>query len=296
VKRLNEADLILAVGCRLGEATTGGYSLFEPPRMRQRLVHVHPGIEELGRVYQPDLAINAAMPAFAAAARALPPIVNAPWAGWSAAARRDYEAYGRPVTCPGTLQMAEIVSYLNDNLPPDTIITNGAGNFSGWVHRFYRFRRLGTQLGPTNGSMGYGVPAAVAASLRHPDRLVLSFSGDGCFLMNGQEIATAMQYGAKPIFFVVNNGMYGTIRMHQEREYPARVSGSMLRNPDFAAYGRAFGLHAETVERTADFVPAFERARKADRAALIELRLDPEALTTRITLSKIRETALARGK
>jgi acetolactate synthase I/II/III large subunit len=291
--RIEESDLILAVGCRLGEATTGSYTLFEPPRIKQRLIHVHPGAEELGKVYQPDLPINAGMPAFAAAARALPPVKTAPWSAWTAAARTDYEQYCRPVPCPGALQMAELVASLRDSLSPDTIIANGAGNFSGWVHRFYSFRQYGTQIGPTNGSMGYGVPAAVAAAILHPDRLVLSFSGDGCFLMNGQEIATAMQYGVAPIFFVVNNGMYGTIRMHQEREYPARVSGTDLHNPDFAAYGRAFGLHAERVERTEDFADAFARARKAGRAALIELKLDPEAITTRVSLSKIREMALA---
>jgi acetolactate synthase-1/2/3 large subunit len=293
VKHIEEADLILAVGCRLGEMTTGGYRLLEPPRIRQTLIHVHAGAEELGSVYQPDLAINSGMPAFAAAARALPPVAKPPWAAWTEAAHADLVHYRKPVACPGELQMAELVAWLDANLPPDTIVANGAGNFSGWVHRFYRFRQFGTQLGPTNGSMGYGVPAAVAASILHPDRLVLSFSGDGCFLMNGQEIATAVQYGAAPIFFVVNNGMYGTIRMHQEREYPNRVSGSDLHNPDFAAYGRAFGLHGETVARTAEFAPAFERARAAGRAALIELRLDPEALTTRASLSQIRAAALA---
>jgi acetolactate synthase-1/2/3 large subunit len=178
-------------------------------------------------------------------------------------------------------------------LPRDTIVANGGGNFAGWVHRFWRYREFGTQLGPTSGSMGYGVPAGVAAALAHPERTVLSFSGDGCFLMNGQEIATAIQYGAAPIFFVVNNGMYGTIRMHQEREYPGRVSGTALTNPDFAALARAYGLHGECCERTAEFAPAFERARKAGRAALIELRLDPEAISTRTTLSKIREASLA---
>ena len=194
---------------------------------------------------------------------------------------------------PGALQLAEIVSSLRDQLPRDTIVANGGGNFAGWVHRFWRYRDFGTQLGPTSGSMGYGVPAGVAAALAHPERTVLSFSGDGCFLMNGQEIATAVQYGAAPIFFVVNNGMYGTIRMHQEREYPGRVSGTALTNPDFAALAHAYGLHGETCERTADFASAFERARKSGRAALIELRLDPEAISTRTTLSKIRETSLA---
>jgi acetolactate synthase-1/2/3 large subunit len=205
-------------------------------------------------------------------------------------------AWGEPIPNPGELQLAEIVARLRDSMPPGTIVTNGGGNFTGWVHRFWRFRELGTQLAPTNGSMGYGVPSGVAAALVHPDRRVLSFSGDGCFLMNGQEIATAHQYGLAPIFFVINNRMYGTIRMHQEREYPARVIGSDLVNPDFAALARAYGLHGETVKRTADFAGAFERSLAAGRAALIELQLDPEALTTRLTLSGLRESALGARK
>jgi len=295
--RVREADLIITVGSRLSEIVSSSYSLFDVPRPKQTLVHVHMGAEELGRVYQAKLPINAGMVQFAAAARALRPVDSSAWAAATEAAHNDYLEYSLPVSNPGTLQLAEIVSSLRDQLPRDTIVANGGGNFAGWVHRFWRYREFGTQLGPTSGSMGYGVPAGVAAALAHPDRTVLSFSGDGCFLMNGQEIATAIQYGAAPIFFVVNNGMYGTIRMHQEREYPGRVSGTALTNPDFAALARAYGLHGETCERTAEFAPAFERARKAGRAALIELRLDPEAISTRTTLSKIRETSLAaRGK
>ncbi|MFI4988297.1 MAG: thiamine pyrophosphate-binding protein [Alphaproteobacteria bacterium] len=290
---VEDADLLIAAGPRLGEMTTGGYRLFAVPRPKQTLVHVHMGAEELNRVYQAALPINAGMANFAAAARALPPVQSPPWAAAAAAAHEAYLAYTTPVANPGPLNLAELVAYLRAELPPDTIVTNGAGNFSGWVHRFWRYRDFGTQLAPTSGSMGYGVPAAVAAALAHPERTVLSFSGDGCFLMNGQELATALQHGAAPIFFVVNNGMYGTIRMHQEREYPARVSGTGLVNPDFAALARAYGAHGETVERTEDFAAAFARARQAGRAALIELRLDPEAITTRTTLSKIRETALA---
>jgi acetolactate synthase-1/2/3 large subunit len=288
------ADLVLAVGTRLGEAATDGYKYLSVPRPEQKLVHAYMGAEELGRVYQADLPINSGMAQFAAAARALEPVDSSGWAAATEAAHREYLDYGDPVSNPGELQLAEIIATLREQLPPETIVCNGAGNYSGWVHRFWRFRRYGTQLAPTSGSMGYGVPAAVAAAIVHPDSPVLSFSGDGCFLMNGQEIATAMHYALKPIFFVINNGMYGTIRMHQEREYPARVSGTMLTNPDFAALGRAYGLHSEMVERTKDFDSAFARARQAGRAALIELRLDPEAISPRISLSKLRELSLAK--
>jgi acetolactate synthase-1/2/3 large subunit len=291
-ERVREADLILAVGSRLGEIVSSGYTLFDVPRPKQTFVHIYMGVEELGRVYQAELPINAGMPQFAAAARALRPVDSSAWAAETEAAHSEYLEYSLPVSNPGMLHLAEIVANLRDQLPRDTIVANGGGNFAGWVHRFWRYREFGTQLGPTSGSMGYGVPAGVAAALAHPERTVLSFSGDGCFLMNGQEIATAIQYGAAPIFFVVNNGMYGTIRMHQEREYPGRVSGTALTNPDFAALARAYGLHGETCERTAEFAPAFARARKAGRAALIELRLDPEAISTRTTLSKIRESSL----
>ena len=292
--QVKAADLVLGVGTRLGEAATDGYKHLSVPRPEQKLVHAYMGAEELGRVYQADLPINAGMPAFAAAARALEPVDSSEWAADTEAAHREYLDYSKPVPNPGALQLAEIIATLREQLPPETIVCNGAGNYSGWVHRFWRFRRYGTQLAPTSGSMGYGVPAAVAATIVYPDRPVLSFSGDGCFLMNGQEIATAMHYGLKPIFFVINNGMYGTIRMHQEREYPARVSGTMLTNPDFAALGRAYGLHSQMVERTEDFADAFVRARNAGRAALIELRLDPEAISTRISLSKLRELSLAK--
>jgi len=291
--RVQDADLIIAAGPRLGEMTTGGYTLFNVPRPKQKLVHVHVGAEELGRVYQADLPINAGMAPFAAAAKSLKPVDSAVWAASTETAHKDYLEYTMPVSNPGALQLAEIVASLRDQLPPDTIVTNGAGNYAGWVHRFWRFRRYGTQLAPTNGSMGYGVPAGVAAAIACPDRTVLAFSGDGCFQMNGQELGTAVQYGAKPIFFVVNNGMYGTIRMHQEREYPSRVSGTDIVNPDFAALARAYGAHGETIGRTEDFAAAMERAQKCGRAALIELRLDAEAISTRTTLSKIRAASLA---
>ena len=294
--RVRNADLVLAIGTRLGEAATDGYQHLSVPRPKQKLVHAYMGIEELGRVYQADLPINTGMAEFAAAARALKPVNSSRWAAATEAAHQDYLDYGKAVPNPGAIQLAEIITNLRDQLPAQTIVCNGAGNYSGWVHRFWRFRSFGTQLAPTSGSMGYGVPAAVAAAIVHPDQPVLSFSGDGCFLMNGQELATAMHYALKPIFFVINNGMYGTIRMHQERDYPSRVSGTMLTNPDFAALGRAYGLQSETVERTEDFDGAFWRARKAGRAALIELRLDPEAISTRTSLSKLRELSLARQR
>ena len=294
--QVEAADLVLAVGTRLGEAATDGYKYLSVPRPDQKLAHAYMGAEELGRVYQADLPINTGMAQFAAAVRMLKPVDSSGWAAATEAAHQDYLDYTRPVPNPGALQLAEIIATLREQLPPDTIVCNGAGNYSGWVHRFWRFRSYGSQLAPTSGSMGYGVPAAVAGAIVHPDRPVLSFSGDGCFLMNGQEIATAMHYSLKPIFFVINNGMYGTIRMHQEREYPTRVSGTMLTNPDFAALGRAYGLYSETVERTEDFDGAFARAREAGRAALIELRLDPEAISTRISLSKLRELSLAKQR
>jgi len=294
-ERIRNCDLLLAIGARLGEWTTAGYTLIDVPRPKQKFVHVHPGAEELGRVYQGDLLINAGMPEFAAAARALAAARNA-WDEWTEGARADYEAWQQPVAAPGALNMSEVVNFLRRRLPPEAIVTNGAGNFSLWVHRFYRYTGFRTQLAPTSGAMGYGVPSAVAAKLVHPDRPVVSFSGDGCFLMNGQELATAMQYDLRIVFIVVNNGMYGTIRMHQERDFPGRVSGTELRNPDFAALARAYGLHGEVVERTSDFEPAFERASSAKTAALLELRVDPEAITPRTTLSALRAEALKTKK
>jgi acetolactate synthase-1/2/3 large subunit len=295
-ERIKSSDLLLVVGPRLGEWTTVNYTLLDIPRPKQKLVHVHAGAEELGRVYQGELLVNSGMPEFAAAARKLQPVKPA-WDAWTRAARADLEAWQKPVTVPGKLNMSEVVHFLRKRLPPETIVTNGAGNFAIWVHRFFQYAGFRTQLGPTSGAMGYGVPAGISARLVHPDRPVLAFAGDGDFLMNGQELATAAQYDVKVIFFVVNNGMYGTIRMHQERDFPGRVSGTQLKNPDFAALARAYGLHGETVEATADFEAAFERAYAAKTAALIELRVDPDAITPRTTLSAIRAEALkARAK
>ena len=289
-ERIKASDLLLVVGARLGEWTTANYTLVDIPRPAQKLVHVHAGAEELGRVYQGELLINSGMPEFAAAAKKLAPVKPA-WDAWTKEARADLEAWQQPVKVPGKLNMSEVMAYLRKRLPAETIVTNGAGNFAIWVHRFYPYPGFRTQLAPTSGAMGYGVPSGVAAKIVHPERPVISFSGDGCFLMNGQELATAAQYDAKVIFIVVNNGMYGTIRMHQEKNYPGHVSGTQLKNPDFAALARAYGLHGETVDKTEDFEAAFERAWSAKTAALIECRVDPEAITPRTTLSAIREEA-----
>ena len=289
--RIRHSDLLLAAGPRLGSWTTSEYALIDVPRPQQKFVHVHAGAEELGRVYQGELLINSGMPEFAAAARRLAPVA-APWADATKAARTEYEAWQEPVASPGALNLSEVMVFLRQRLPPETIVTCGAGAYIVWVHRFYQFRGFRTQLGPSSGAMGYGVPSAIAAKLVHPDRAVVSFSGDGCFLMNGQELATAAKYRAKVIFIVVNNGIYGTIRMHQERQYPGRVIATDLCNPDFAMLARGHGLHGEVVETTAGFAPAFERAWNANTASLLELRIDPDAISPRTTLSAIRAQAL----
>ncbi|NBR29499.1 MAG: thiamine pyrophosphate-binding protein, partial [Betaproteobacteria bacterium] len=294
-KRIRECDLLLAIGLRLGEWTTINYTLVDIPRPKMKFIHVHAGAEELGRVYQGDLLINSGMPEFAAAARALPP-VKPVWADQTKAARAEFDAWQLPVKTPGTLNMSEVIAFLKKRLPEGSILTNGAGNFTLWAHRFYQYTGFRTQLGPTSGAMGYGVPAGVAAKLVHPERPVIAFAGDGDFLMNGQELATAMQYGAKTIFIVINNGMFGTIRMHQERHYPGRISGTELHNPDFAALARAYGAHGEVVTRTEDFEAAFERAWNAGTAALLELRIDPDSVSPRATLSAIRAEALKNKK
>ncbi len=290
--RVRGCDVLLVVGARLGEMTTSGYTLLDVPRPRQTLIHVHAGVEELGRVYQPALAINAGMTAFAGAVRRLPAVTARAWRDWTAAARADYLANIEVPRVPGPVQMGEIVAFMRKRLPPETILVNGAGNYATWLNRFYTYRGFRTQLGPTSGAMGYGVPAAIAAKAVHPERPVVSWNGDGCFMMNGQELATAVQHGLAVVFVVVNNGMYGTIRMHQERHYPARTIGTDLVNPDFAALARAYGALGETVTRTEEFAPALERALAAGKPALIEIRLDPEAITPRQTLSEIRATAL----
>jgi acetolactate synthase I/II/III large subunit len=292
--RVQAADLVVAVGPRLDELTMAGYRLLEPPRPRQRLVHVHQGVEQLGSLYQADLAIAAGMPAFAAAARALPPVAEPTWGDWSRAAREDYLAWSRPPPSRARLDPAAVVAWLAERLPADAVLTSGAGNYTGWVQRYYRFRQLGTQLAPKGGTMGYGLPAAIAAKLAHRERVVVAFAGDGCFLMTGQELATAVQHDVRVVVVVLNNGMYGTIRMHQERAYPGRVVGTDLVNPDFAAMARAFGAHGEVIEETAGFPDAFERALAAGRPALLELRTDPDAITPSTTLHALRAEAQRR--
>jgi acetolactate synthase-1/2/3 large subunit len=289
--RIRDTDVLLVIGERLGEMTTSGYALLQAPTPKQTLIHVHPGPEELGRVFAPALAITATPGSFLAAMNALP----APGAVrvGPADARADLAAWRAPRPVPGPLDLWQVMAWLDRNLPDDAIVTNGAGNYAVWLHRLYRYRGYRTQLAPYSGAMGYGVPAAVAAKAIHPQRLVLSWNGDGCFLMNGQELATAVQYRLAVLFVVVDNGMYGTIRMHQERNYPARVHGTALDNPDFAALARAYGAHGETVTRTEEFAPAFERARATGRPALLHLTLDPQALTMNASLDQLREQGLA---
>jgi acetolactate synthase-1/2/3 large subunit len=289
--RVRDADLIVAIGGRLSEVPTSGYTLIEAPRPKQRLVHVHADPDELGRVYRADLAINAGPAEFAHALDALEPIENPRWAESTAQAHRDYENVLEPSIPGGSLDMARIVRWLDERLPEDAILCNGAGNYTTWLHRFFRYKRFGTQLGPTSGAMGYGFPASIAAKLRFPERVVVAFAGDGCFLMSGHELATAVQYGINTIVLVVNNGMYGTIRMHQERAFPGRVVATDLVNPDFVAYARAYGAHGALVERTDEFAPAFEAALGAGKPALIELRTDPDIITPRTTLGAIRAEA-----
>jgi acetolactate synthase I/II/III large subunit len=294
--RIREADLVLAIGARLGEMTTGGYTLLQAPRPQQKLVHIHAGPEELGRVYAADLMLQSSMAAAAKALEALAAPTALPWAAWTAAAHADYEANHESVPV-APLDMAEVVKCIGRLAPFDAVLTNGAGNFSGWLHRYFRYagrQHSGrTQLAPTSGAMGYGLPAAVAAALLAPSRCVINIAGDGDFLMTGQELATAQAHRAKLICIVVDNGSYGTIRMHQEREFPGRVSGSDLHNPDFAHLARAYGLAAATVTSTAEFEPAFAQALARPGSTLLHLRLDVDVSTTRSTLTAIRATALA---
>lgn len=285
--RLKAADLVIALGPRLGEMTTSGYTLFTPPVAQQTLVHIHPGAEELGRVYQPALAINASIPEAARSLKSVRVDASA-WAGEAAAAHAEFEAFTAPVEVGAGVNLSKVFTELSDLAKTDAIITNGAGNYAAWLHRFFKHRSWRTQLAPTSGAMGYGVPAAVAAKIARPDREVISVNGDGCFLMCGQEIATAARYDANIIFIVVDNGAYGTIRMHQERDYPHRVSGTDLTNPDFEAYARAFGLWATTIEHEDDFAGAFKRARRAKRPAMIVIKGDIEQIAPGKTLSAVR--------
>ena len=290
--RLRDADTLVVIGSRLGDIETQGYTLLSPAAHGKRLIHVHPDPDEPGRVWATDLAVTARAPDFVAALAALEQ-PGPGWPDWTAAARADYDAWRSPVATPGAVRQEEVIAWLSANLSEDAIITNGAGNYAAWLHRYFVYKRHGTQLAPTSGSMGYGFPAAIAASLEHPGRTVVCLAGDGCFQMTLNEMSTAIQHGAHPIVIVVNNGRYGTIRMHQERHYPGRVSGTMLANPDFAALARAYGGHGETVRDGAAFPEAFARARDAGRLAVIDLVVDPEALATGLTLSAARAAGLA---
>lgn len=293
--RIKGADLLLLVGGRMSETPSSAYTLIDVPTPKQKLVHVHPGAEELGRVYQPALAIQASPIAFAERLAALD-VGSRGNAEEAASAHADYLAWSdNPRKLPGRLQYGEVMCWLRDRLPPDSIVCNGAGNFAGWIHRFFRFRQFGTQLAPTSGSMGYGLPAAVMAKRQHPDRIVIAFAGDGCFLMNGQEFATAVQFNIPLITIVIDNGMYGTIRMHQENNYPHRVSSTDLKNPDFAALARAYGGHGERVETTEEFEPAFERALSSGKPAILHCLLDPQAITASRTIDELRAAAEAKA-
>jgi acetolactate synthase-1/2/3 large subunit len=286
---LTQADLILVLGARLGDTTTDGYTLLDPTKPGPRIVHIHPDPSELGRVFHPTLAI--ATRADQMLARLAQTNGQSDWDDWAQTGRAHYEAWQRPTETPGAVKMEQVVAWLSANLPHDSVLTNGAGNYAAFLHRYYRFRRYGTQLAPTSGSMGYGFPAAIAASLQHPDKTVVCMAGDGCFQMTCNEASTAVQHGAKPIVIVANNGRYGTIRMHQERHYPGRLSGTDLANPDFAALARAYGGHGETVTDQADFPAAFARAQNAQTLAIIELKLDPDMLTTGQSLSQFQAAA-----
>jgi acetolactate synthase-1/2/3 large subunit len=294
IARIKAADVVVLVGGRLGELPSQSYTLFDIPGPQQTFVHVHPGSEELGRVYRPHLAIQAAPTGFAAALEALQPPNDIRWRNDTAAGHAEWEAWtGKATPQPGAVNLGEIMVWLRENLPADAFMCSGAGNFTVWVHRFHRTRRFGTQLAPNAGSMGYGFPAAVAAQRLHPERTVVCVAGDGDFLMTGQEFATAVQYSLPVITVIFDNSMYGTIRMHQERHYPERVVGTALKNPDFAAYARAFGGFGVTVERTGDFPAAFKAARESGKPSIIHLKVDPQSLTPTATIDAIREKALA---
>jgi acetolactate synthase-1/2/3 large subunit len=295
VARARASDLFVLVGGRLGEIPSQGYTLFDIPTPQTRFVHVYPHAEELGRVYSPALAIHASPKPFVEALAKLQPPAACAWQAETAQAHQDYLDFSRSFLSSADVDLAQTMIWLSDNLPDDAIICNGAGNYASWIHRYFRFRRFGSHFAPTSATMGYGVPAAVAIKRLYPERLVVSLNGDGDFLMNGQEFATAVQYGLPIIVVVCDNASYGTIRMHQERNYPARVIGTDLRNPDFAAYARAFGGYGARVERTADFPEAFEAARASGLPSIIHLLIDPDRITPTASLSALRAGALSRA-
>lgn len=281
--RIRDSDLIVALGTRLGDIATDAYQLLQPPRLPQKLIHIHADAGELGRVYQADIAVQATAEEALSTLVEHKPASTPVWAKWRSDARHDHDGFremaGVERPGPEWVDMTSVVKHLNEILPEDAILTNGAGNYSVWLHRFYEYRRPRTQLAPTCGAMGYGVPAAVAASLRRPDSTVVAFAGDGCFLMYPQELVTAVEFGAKFVVLVANNGMYGTIRMHQERDHPGRVSGTRIQGPDFVALAKACGAYAEKVATSADLPAAFERAVQSGTVALLELQVDPAQIT-----------------
>ncbi|MGE0844785.1 MAG: thiamine pyrophosphate-binding protein [Flavobacteriaceae bacterium] len=283
-RRVSEADVLLVLGARLGEMTTSGYTLLDIPNPRQALIHIHGDANEIGRVYRPEIGIAARPAAAIASLAARRPSMPPRWQGRVEQARAEYEAWQEPQETFGDIRMENVVRHLSATLDDDAVIANGAGNYAAWLHRYFRYKAWRTQLAPTSGSMGYGLPAAVAAKLRYPERQVVCLAGDGCFQMTMQEFGTAVQHGANLVTIVCNNGQYGTIRMHQEKHYPGRVSGTKLANPDFAALARTYGAHGERVERDADFPDALARALEAGKPALLELALDPRALSPRIVL------------
>jgi acetolactate synthase-1/2/3 large subunit len=288
-RRVAESDCLLVIGARLGEMTTGGFELIDIPCPRQRLIHVYPAAEELGHIYQPELAINASSARFVAAlAEAGPAEPDPARRQQTELAHREYLDWNHSIPVRGELQFSDVIHHIRQRVPADAILCNGAGNNTGWLHRFFRYREYRTQLAPTSGTMGYGLPAAIAAKLRYPDRCVVAITGDGDFMMNVQELATAMQYRANIVVVVVNNGIYATIRMHQEREYPERVIGTDMLNPDFVALARAHGAHGERVVETAEFEAAFTRCLAANTASLIEIRMDPDILSPSATVQGLR--------
>ncbi len=290
--RLRAADMLILLGTRFGDIETQGYTLVDPAGPGKVIVHVHADPDELGHVYTPDIAIAATAPSVVQHLAVAEPAGN--WADWTSDARADYEAWITPQESPGDLKQEQVIKWLSDNLPDDAILTNGAGNYAAWLHRYFVYKQYGTCLAPTSGSMGYGFPAAVSASIEHPDRTIVCLAGDGCFQMTCNELSTAVQHGAKPIVVVMNNGRYGTIRMHQEKTYPGRVSGTALANPDFAALARAYGGHGEVVTKSADFADAFGRAQAAGTVTIIECQVDEEALATGTTLTAMRDAAMKR--
>ncbi|MEL6374488.1 MAG: thiamine pyrophosphate-binding protein [Pseudomonadota bacterium] len=286
---IRQADLLITVGARLGEMTTSAYGLIDIPNPASFLVHAHPSSDELGSVYRADLAIPTSAAAFARRLNALPAPASTPaWASRTSALAQAARDTWEPIKTPGNCNLEAVIAQVSEHLPDDAIITNGAGNYAAFVHRYFRYKGYRTQLSPTSGSMGYGLPAAIAAKLANPERPVVAFAGDGCFMMTSQELATALQYDLPMVIIIANNGMYGTIRMHQERHYPERIAGTTLLNPDFAAFARSFGARGEVVETTQAFLPAFKDALAADVPTVIELKIDAEALTPRQTLSDIR--------